>query len=85
MNMILSTTPSIQGKEIKDYHGVVTGEAIIGADIIKDMFVSIRDIGGGRSAAYEQELQKSPDHSLRGNDSTGYQFRGKRYHGHLYF
>ncbi|MDJ0808019.1 MAG: heavy metal-binding domain-containing protein [Gammaproteobacteria bacterium] len=57
--MIHSTTPNIQGKEIKQYHGVVTGEAILGANIFKDIFASIRDIVGGRSAAYEQELQKA--------------------------
>ena len=57
--MIHSTTPSIQGKDIVKYHGVVTGEAILGANIFKDIFASIRDIVGGRSAAYEQELQKA--------------------------
>lgn len=57
--MIHSTTPSIQGKEIIKYHGVVTGEAILGANIFKDIFASIRDIVGGRSAAYEEELQKA--------------------------
>ncbi len=57
--MIHSTTPTIQGKEIRQYHGVVTGEAILGANIFKDIFASIRDIVGGRSAAYEQELQKA--------------------------
>lgn len=57
--MILSTTPTLQGKEIKAYHGVVTGEAILGANIFKDMFATIRDIVGGRSAAYERELGKA--------------------------
>lgn len=57
--MIHTTTPSIQGKNITTYHGVVTGEAILGANIFKDIFASIRDIVGGRSAAYEQELQKA--------------------------
>ena len=57
--MIHSTTPSIQGKDITKYHGVVTGEAILGANIFKDIFASIRDIVGGRSAAYEQELHKA--------------------------
>jgi len=57
--MIQTTTPSIQGKDILSYHGVVTGEAILGANIFKDFFASIRDIVGGRSAAYEQELQKA--------------------------
>ena len=57
--MIVTTTPTIQGKEIRNYFGVVTGEAIMGANIIKDLFASITDIVGGRSAAYEQELQKA--------------------------
>jgi len=59
--MILSTTPSIEGKSITQYHGVVTGEAILGANVFKDIFASIRDIVGGRSAAYERELQKARD------------------------
>ena len=57
--MIHTTTPSIQGKDILKYHGVVTGEAILGANIFKDFFASVRDIVGGRSAAYEAELQKA--------------------------
>ena len=57
--MIHSTTPEIQGQSIVQYHGVVTGEAILGANIFKDFFAGIRDIVGGRSAAYEQELQKA--------------------------
>ncbi|MEZ5559953.1 MAG: heavy metal-binding domain-containing protein [Pseudomonadales bacterium] len=57
--MILTTTPSIQGRTISTYHGVVTGEAILGANIFKDFFAGIRDIVGGRSEAYEQELRKA--------------------------
>jgi uncharacterized protein YbjQ (UPF0145 family) len=57
--VILSTTPDIEGKVITDYHGVITGEAILGANIFKDIFAGIRDIVGGRSAAYEKELQKA--------------------------
>jgi uncharacterized protein YbjQ (UPF0145 family) len=57
--MIHSTTHSIDGREVATYHGVVTGEAILGANIFKDFFASIRDIVGGRSAAYEQELGKA--------------------------
>jgi uncharacterized protein YbjQ (UPF0145 family) len=59
MQMILSTTPSIEGKTIRAYHGVVTGEAILGANIFRDFFAGIRDIVGGRSAAYEKELGKA--------------------------
>ena len=57
--MILTTTPDIQGKTIRDYHGVVTGEAVLGANVFKDLFAGIRDIVGGRSAAYEKELAQA--------------------------
>jgi uncharacterized protein YbjQ (UPF0145 family) len=57
--MIHSTTPSIEGKKIDRYHGVVTGEAILGANIFKDFFAGVRDIVGGRSAAYEKELHRA--------------------------
>ena len=57
--MILTTTSRIEGRPVKDYRGIVTGEAIVGANIVKDFFAGIRDIVGGRSAAYEQELQKA--------------------------
>ena len=57
--MIHSTTPNIEGKKIDRYYGVVTGEAILGANIFKDLFASVRDIVGGRSAAYEGELKRA--------------------------
>jgi len=57
--MLLSTTPTIEGKPIDDYKGVVVGEAILGANIFRDMFAGIRDIVGGRSGAYEKELAKA--------------------------
>lgn len=57
--MIITTTPSIEGKSIREYHGVVTGEAILGANIFRDFFAGIRDIVGGRSQAYERELAKA--------------------------
>jgi uncharacterized protein YbjQ (UPF0145 family) len=57
--MLQSTTPNIEGMSISRYHGVVTGEAILGANIFKDIFAGIRDIVGGRSAAYEAELEKA--------------------------
>ncbi len=55
--MIMTTTPGIEGKTIREYRGIVTGEAILGANIFKDFFAGIRDIVGGRSAAYEKELK----------------------------
>ncbi len=57
--MIVSTTPNIEGRAITRYHGIVTGEAILGANIFRDLFASVRDIVGGRSAAYEQELGRA--------------------------
>jgi uncharacterized protein YbjQ (UPF0145 family) len=57
--MLVSTTPSLEGKKITQYFGLVSGEAILGANIFKDLFASIRDIVGGRSAAYEEELRKA--------------------------
>ncbi|MDE2666994.1 MAG: heavy metal-binding domain-containing protein [Acidobacteriota bacterium] len=57
--MILTTTPSIEGKSIREYRGIVTGEAILGANLVKDLFAGIRDLIGGRSAAYEQEMAKA--------------------------
>ncbi len=62
--MLITTTPNIEGKEITQYYGLVSGEAILGANIFKDIFASIRDIVGGRSQAYEQELQKAKDIAL---------------------
>lgn len=62
--MILTTTSVIQGKTVRDYRGIVTGEAIVGANIFRDFFAGIRDIVGGRSGAYEKELQKARDVAL---------------------
>ena len=62
--MIVTTTNSIEGKRIKKYIGLVTGEAILGANIFRDMFAAVRDIVGGRSAAYERELGKAREIAL---------------------
>lgn len=62
--MILSTTNSIEGKKMVKYLGLVSGDAILGANIFRDFFASIRDIVGGRSAAYEKELRKAKDIAL---------------------
>lgn len=63
--MITSTTDSLEGKTIIAYYGVVTGEAILGANIFKDFFAGIRDIVGGRSAAYESELKKAREIAIK--------------------
>lgn len=57
--MIVTTTPSVEGKSIAAYHGIVVGEAILGANVFKDIFAGITDILGGRSGAYEEELAKA--------------------------
>ncbi len=62
--MILSTTSGIDGKKAVKYLGLVSGNAILGANIFRDFFASIRDIVGGRSAAYEAELRKAKDIAL---------------------
>jgi len=59
--MLVTTTPNIEGSRISKYYGLVSGEAIMGANIFKDFFAGIRDIVGGRSAAYEKELRKAKD------------------------
>ena len=63
--MIVTTTQTIEGHTIVDYRGIVTGEAILGANMFKDLFAGIRDIVGGRSATYERELQRARDVALR--------------------
>ena len=59
--VIVTTTPSVEGRTITGYKGIVTGEAIMGANIFKDLFAGIRDIVGGRSATYERELRRARD------------------------
>jgi uncharacterized protein YbjQ (UPF0145 family) len=63
--MIVTTTPQIEGKKISRYLGIVTGEAIMGANLFKDLFASITDILGGRSGAYEKELIRAKEISLQ--------------------
>lgn len=62
--MQLTTTPSIEGKRITKYCGVIAGEAILGANLFKDLFAGIRDLVGGRSATYEKELQRAREIAL---------------------
>lgn len=63
--MLLTTTPVIEGKRIINYYGIVTGETIIGANVFRDLFASIRDLVGGRSKAYEEVLQQAKDIALK--------------------
>ncbi len=63
--MILTTTSTLPGKEISEYLGLVSGEAILGANIFRDFFAGIRDIVGGRSGAYESALREAKDTAKR--------------------
>ena len=63
--MIVSTTPSLEGHPIREYKGLVTGETIIGANLVKDFCASIRDIVGGRSSSYESVLREAKDTAIR--------------------
>jgi uncharacterized protein YbjQ (UPF0145 family) len=62
--MLVTTTPNIEGRKIVQYLGVVGGEAILGANLFKDLFAGIRDIVGGRSASYERELRRAKEIAL---------------------
>jgi uncharacterized protein YbjQ (UPF0145 family) len=63
--MLVTTTPSIEGRRITQYCGVVAGEAILGANLFKDLFAGLRDIVGGRSTTYERELQRARDIAMQ--------------------
>ncbi|MCF2444677.1 heavy metal-binding domain-containing protein [Dyadobacter sp. CY345] len=63
--MLVTTTPNIEGKKIIKYIGLVNGEAIIGANVVKDFLGSIRDVVGGRSGSYEQALREAKSIALR--------------------
>ena len=64
-DMLMTTTPTIEGRRITRYCGVVAGEAIVGANIFKDLFAGIRDLVGGRSGTYEKELQRARDIAMK--------------------
>lgn len=63
--MIVTTTPNIEGRRITKYCGVVAGEAILGANMFKDLFAGIRDLVGGRSGTYERELQRAREMAMQ--------------------
>ena len=62
--MIVTTTPSVEGRPVREYHGIVTREAILGANVFRDLFAGIRDIVGGRSGAYEKSLREARQTAL---------------------
>ncbi len=63
--MLLTTTPIIEGRPVKEYRGVVTSEAIVGANVVRDFMAGIRDFFGGRSSSYEEVLRKAKQEALR--------------------
>ena len=63
--MLITTTPNIEGKRITRYYGIVSGETIVGANIFRDFFASIRDVIGGRSNSYEKVLREAKNSALR--------------------
>ncbi len=63
--MILTTTPTVEGKQIVNYHGIVFGEVISGVNFVKDLFAGLRNFVGGRSGSYEEELTKARDTALK--------------------
>ena len=62
--MIITTTPTIEGHQIKEYKGLVSGEVVFGMNFVKDFFAGIRDIVGGRSGSYEKVLREAKDTSM---------------------
>ena len=57
--MIVTTTPTVEGQPVRDYLGIVTGEVIVGANLVRDLFAAVTDIVGGRSGKYEEVLQRA--------------------------
>ena len=64
--MIVTTTDGVEGRKVAQYLGIVTGEAVMGTNIFRDMFAGIRDIVGGRSGSYQKELRKAKDLAMEG-------------------
>ena len=63
-DMIISTTPTLEGKTIVEYRGLVTGQAVMGANFVRDIFAAVRDFVGGRSGSYEKVLRDARDAAL---------------------
>ena len=62
--VIVTTTPTVEGRPIQDYMGIVTGEVIVGANLFRDLFANIRDIVGGRSGSYERILADARNQAI---------------------
>ena len=63
--ILVTTTPTIEGRPIQDYLGIVTGEVIVGANLFRDLFANIRDIVGGRSSSYERILSEAREQAIQ--------------------
>lgn len=72
--MLTTTTPNIEGKRIIKYFGIVSGETIIGANLFRDLFASVRDIVGGRSSSYEEVLREAKNTALREMEENAMRF-----------
>ncbi|MEN4017472.1 MAG: heavy metal-binding domain-containing protein [Methanobacterium sp.] len=72
--MLILNTPNIEGKQITEYYGLVTGEALIGANVYKDLFSGVRDVVGGRTSAYEEELKKARNIALTSMEEKAKKF-----------
>lgn len=70
-DLIVSTTPTLEGRPVQQYLGIVTGEVIVGANLFRDLFASVRDIVGGRSGAYEDVLQRAREQAIAEMTSRG--------------
>ena len=77
--MILTSANTLENKEIVEYKGLVTGESLIGANIYKDLFSGVRDVVGGRTSRYEEEIQKARDIALNSMEEKA-EFRCKCYY-----
>lgn len=74
--MIVTTTPTIEGRPVREYLGIVTGEVIVGANLFRDIFASVTDLVGGRSGKYEQVLQRARNEALAEMESAGVKLGG---------
>jgi len=74
--MLILTTPNIEEHKITEYFGLVTGESLLGANVYKDLFSGVRDVVGGRTSAYEEELKKARDFALKSMDEKAKKMGG---------
>ena len=72
MDILMTTTSLVEGRPVKQYYGVVSGEAIIGANVVRDFFAGLRDFFGGRSSSYEDVLRKAKDTALKEMEMEAY-------------